>query len=95
MRDGTARYGIFEWDLAKAKANLLKHGVDFFDAIRAFLDKNRIIAVDDAHSDSEPRYYCVGKVDGKIVTVRFVYRKNFIRIFGAAHWRKGKKLYGR
>jgi len=28
-----------------------------------------------------------------ILTVRFTYRENTIRIFGAGFWRKGKKIY--
>jgi uncharacterized protein len=46
------------------------------------------------HSYSEKRYYCFGKVGGdEVLTVRFTYRKNVIRIIGAGYWRKGKKVY--
>lgn len=37
--------------------------------------------------------YCVGHGGDGILTVRFTYRNNVIRIFGAGYWRKGKKLY--
>jgi hypothetical protein len=30
-----------------------------------------------------------------IVTDRFTYRRNVIRIFGAGYWRKGKRIYER
>lgn len=83
----------FEWDDKKDLANQKKHGVSFFEAQQAFLDKNRIIAKDIEHSQSEDRYYCFGLVDGEVITVRFTYRKDKIRIFGAGYWRKGKKLY--
>jgi hypothetical protein len=36
----------FEWDSAKAKLNLRKHGVSFEDAARVFLDPDRIEAFD-------------------------------------------------
>jgi len=39
--------------------------------------------------DIEKRYYCFGKVDGAIITVRFTYKGQTIRIFGAGYWRKG------
>lgn len=39
------------------------------------------------------RYYCMGKVDNEIITVRFTYRKNIIRIIGAGFWRKERSLY--
>ena len=83
----------FEWDEAKNTANLEKHGVSFFEAQDAFFDVNRIIAEDLDHSQKEKRYFCFGKVNDGILTVRFTYRKNFIRIIGAGYWRKGRKIY--
>ena len=83
----------FEWDDNKNRSNQEKHNVSFEKAQYAFLDKNRIIAQDLEHSQDEKRYFCFGKVDGEVITVRFVYRKNKIRIFGAGYWRKGKKIY--
>lgn len=59
----------------------------------AFLDDKRIILEDLEHSYDEKRYYCLGNIDGEILTVRFTYRDNIIRIIGAGFWRKGKKLY--
>jgi len=82
----------FEWDSAKEKQNLKKHGVSFALAQLAFLDHNRIILEDLEHSDDEKRYYCLGTVAGGIMTVRFTYRENKIRIIGAGYWRKGKKF---
>ena len=55
----------------------------------------RIIAKDESHSQSEERFYCFGKVDGGILTVRFTYRTSVIRIIGAGYWRKGKAIYER
>ncbi len=83
----------FEWDEEKSTANVAKHGISFFDAQRAFRDLNRVIAEDLEHSHKEARYYCFGKVDGMIMTVRFTYRQRTIRIFGAGYWRKGRKIY--
>ena len=85
----------FERDPIKELLNREKHGVSFDEAQYAFLDRNRIIARDLAHSDQEPRYYCFGKDrEGRgILTVRFTYREGRIRIIGAGYWRKGKKLY--
>jgi hypothetical protein len=40
-----------------------------------------------------PRYFCFGMVAGAVVTVRFTYRANRIRIFGAGYWQKGKQIY--
>ena len=83
----------FEWDQEKNEANVGKHGVSFFEAQRAFLDPDRIIAEDVEHSRTEKRYYCFGRVDKAIMTVRFTFRNRKIRIFGAGFWRKGRKIY--
>lgn len=84
----------FEWDEKKNSENIKKHRVSFEEAQRAFLDESRFIFVDIKHSTKkETRYYCLGKIAGKVCTVRFTYRKNKIRIFGAGYWRKEKKIY--
>lgn len=86
-------YGTFQWDIEKSRLNLHKHNVDFFEAMLAFFDPARVIATDEAHSHLEPRYFCLGLVNGGIMTVRFTYRHQVIRIFGAGYWRKGRQLY--
>ncbi len=83
----------FEWDENKDKTNQEKHGVSFALAQLAFLDHSRLILEDLEHSIDEKRYYCLGRVSGGILTVRFTYRSDTIRIFGAGYWRKGKKIY--
>ena len=85
----------FEWDETKNLANQRKHGVSFYEAQHAFLDRNRIIAEDLSHSAKEKRYYCFGlnQAGNGILTVRFTYRSGRIRIIGAGYWRKGKMIY--
>ena len=83
----------FEWDEEKDKENQSKHGISFLAAQQAFLDPHRVIAEDITHSNEENRYYCMGRVDEGVLTVRFTYRGNVIRIYGAGYWRKGRKTY--
>lgn len=85
----------FEWDAKKDQENQNKHGVAFGVAQFAFADLNRVIAEDLSHSSSEKRYFCFGLVEDGVLTVRFVYRNDVIRIFGAGYWRKGKQIYER
>ena len=85
----------FEWDENKDAENREKHGVAFSTAQYAFADPHRVIAEDLAHSEGEQRYFCFGKVEAGILTVRFTYRGGMIRIFGAGYWRKGKAIYER
>ena len=83
----------FEWDEEKNKENQSKHGVSFITAQQAFLDPHRVIAEDITHRTDEERYCCMGVVGEGILTVRFTYRGNVIRIHGAGYWRKGRKIY--
>ena len=85
----------FEWDARKDVENQGKHDVSFAKAQFAFADPNRVIAADVSHSSSETRYYCFGQVEGGVMTVRFTYREDIIRIIGAGYWRKGKRIYER
>jgi uncharacterized DUF497 family protein len=70
-----------------------KQGVDFQTAQYAFFDPHRLIVHDAKHSEVEERWFCIGKVKDRVLTVRFSYRGNVIRIFGAAEWRKNRNLY--
>lgn len=87
------RFGRFVWEFEKEIVNIAKHGIDFTTAAKAFLDSERKIFTDSRHSDKETRYFCIGKVGNRIITVRFTYREGSIRIFGAGHWRKGRIYY--
>ena len=83
----------FEWDDDKNLVNRAKHHVFFYEAQLAFADPQRVIARDNGHSEGEERYYCFGKVQGGVLTVRFTYRSDAIRIIGAGYWRKEKAVY--
>lgn len=83
----------FEWDFDKDAENQRKHGVSFSLAQEAFLDPKRVIARDVARNRSEDRFYCFGSVGEGVLTVRFTYRNDVIRIIGAGYWRKGKRIY--
>ena len=83
----------FEWDPGKDLENQRKHGIGFETAQYAFADPDRVSAEDVSHSQDEQRFFCFGRVDDGILTVRFTYRSSVIRIFGAGYWRKGKAIY--
>lgn len=82
-----------EWDDNKNRLNQQTHGVSFEDAQRAFDDPRRVIIRDVAHEKGEKRFFCLGMVDGGVLTVRFTFRRKRIRIYGAGYWRKGRKRY--
>ncbi len=87
-------YVDFEWDEIKNRENIKKHHVSFYEAQMAFFDTRRVLALDTRHStDFEKRYFCYGKIDERVMTVRFTVRYNTIRIIGAGYWREGKRKY--
>lgn len=54
----------FEWDLSKAISNFAKHGVTFEQAATVFLDPLAITVFDDAHSQTEERWFTMGQQAG-------------------------------
>jgi uncharacterized protein len=50
----------FEWDRAKALANLKKHGIAFEEAQSVFYDDYAIQFFDSEHSDNEERFLLLG-----------------------------------
>ncbi|MBI1883548.1 MAG: BrnT family toxin [Chlamydiae bacterium] len=85
--------GLFIWDARKEWVNVQKHKIHFTHAAKVFKDSKRKIFIDSKHSKTEERYFCIGKVGSQILTVRFTYRENKIRIIGAGCWRKGREYY--
>ena len=83
----------FVWDLGKEAVNLQKHKIDFKTAAKVFKDPDVMIFIDTKHSLWEDRFFAVGLVEDRVMTVRFVYRSDKIRILGAGYWRKGVKQY--
>ena len=84
---------MFEWDENKNQQNIEKHGVSFDEAKKVFDDPERHTLFDEGHSQDEDRYFCIGKVNDGVLTVRFVIRNSNLRIIGAGYWREGKKRY--
>lgn len=54
----------FEWDQAKASANLRKHGVSFEEAQTVFYDEFAVQFFDDEHSGEEERFLLLGMSTG-------------------------------
>ena len=74
----------FEWDPAKAAANLTKHGVSFMEAATAFLDPLARIHDDPDHSASEHREIIVGQSSQvRLLVVSFTARGSNIRLISA------------
>jgi uncharacterized DUF497 family protein len=74
----------FEWDSAKADANLKKHGVSFAEAATAFADPLAAIFPDPDHSDDEVREILVGISErDRLLIVSFTERGENLRVISA------------
>jgi uncharacterized protein len=72
-----------EWDPAKERANLLKHGVSFLDAAGALLD-DFAVHRHDPDSNGEVRHVSIGKDPvARILVVVFTFRGERVRIISA------------
>lgn len=55
---------------------------------------HRVILRDMRHSiPEEERFYCIGRVEGGIITVRFTWRSKYDPYFWCRFWRKYRKVY--
>ena len=71
-----------EWDTAKAKANLRKHGVRFADAVTA-LEDERAISIRDETLEEE-RWITIGMDSlARILVVVYTWRDEQIRLISA------------
>lgn len=75
--------GDFEWDDAKATANLAKHGVSFEQAREAFNDPFAIDFVDDRDDYGEHRLILLGMVESRLLIIAHVLREDKVRIISA------------
>lgn len=57
---------LFEWDDAKAQANLKKHGISFEAATLAFDDPN-LVMIKDRVAGGEQRWQAIGSARGEAI----------------------------
>ena len=88
----------FEWDEAKAAANLKKHQVSFEEAKSIFYDEFGVQFFDDEHSNEEERYLMLGMSSGaKLLIVCHCEREHgaLIRIISARKATKRESAFYR
>lgn len=74
----------FEWDAAKATANLRKHGVAFDEACSVFADPLSRTIRDPMHSVGEHRFVLLGRSSaGRLLVVAHTDRGATIRLISA------------
>jgi len=82
----------FEFDESKSKANLSKHGIDFFDAQQLWNDPDLLEVP--AKIEDEPRFIVIGRIQNKHWSAVITYRQHNIRIISVRKSRiEEVKLY--
>ncbi len=74
----------YDWDIAKAVANLSKHDVSFEEAKTVFDDPLYVDFYDPDHSFGEHRFILLGKsAKRRLLFVSYMERNNDIRLISA------------
>lgn len=69
----------YEWDEAKRRSNIQKHGIDFIGVERVFAGRT-ITILDDRFEYGESRFITVGLLSGRVVVVAHTEIHEVIRI---------------
>src|SRR5687767_7119008 len=84
---------VFEWDEAKARANLRKHGVSFDEARTVFGDPWSATMPDPDHSAAEQRSVTIGlSSSGRTLVVAHTDRGQNVRIISARRATRQERL---
>jgi uncharacterized DUF497 family protein len=79
----------YEWDPAKAEANLATHGVSFTEAVTV-LEDDFALTREDPDSAGEQRFVTLGMSSGANLLVVYTYREpDVIRLISA--WRANRR----
>jgi uncharacterized DUF497 family protein len=83
---------VFEWNSAKAIANVRKHGVTFDEASTAFGDPLALLMPDPDHSNGEAHYLLLGmSAYQRLLVVAFVERPPRTRLISARRATRGER----
>jgi uncharacterized DUF497 family protein len=69
----------FEWDEAKRRANVQKHGIDFASVADVFAGLTATME-DDRHHYGEQRFITLGLLSGRVVVVVHTEREDRVRV---------------
>lgn len=84
LSEAIANFTGFQWDEGNLLKNWEKHRVSAVECEQVFFNNPVLAAPDVQHSDSEPRFYILGRTDtGRYLFVVFTGRDNLIRVISA------------
>lgn len=79
----------FEFDPAKSKINLAKHGIDFVEAQNLWQDPDRLEIP--ARTQDQPRFVLIAVADQKLWAAIFTCRNDRIRLISVRRARKEER----
>jgi uncharacterized DUF497 family protein len=82
---------IFEWDEAKRRGNLRKHGIDFVGIEEAF-EGTTITARDDRFDYREERFITLGTLNGRVVVIAHTETETKIRVISVRKATKNEEI---
>jgi uncharacterized protein len=85
----------YEWDEAKNRSNIAKHGIPFDYATRVFSDPYRLDNEDTRRDYREQRRLTLGRIEWKVFAVAYTMRGPITRLISArkANPREQRRYY--
>jgi uncharacterized DUF497 family protein len=95
MNEAMDKAASFQWDDGNADKNWIKHGISQTEIEQTFFNLPFLVFDDQRHSQSEERFYALGRTDeGKGLFIVFTYRdSSLIRVISARRMTKREKQY--
>ena len=81
----------FEWDEAKRRLNIRRHGIDFVDVMKVF-DVETVTLVDDRYEYGETRFLTLGLLNGIVFAISHTETDEVIRIISARKAQKDEEI---
>ena len=81
----------FEWDEAKRRSNLWRHGIDFAEVVEVFA-RYPITVEDDRYDYGERRYSTLALFRGRVVSIAHTQTEYIIRLISARWATKNEEI---
>ena len=83
-KETVSKYHGFDWDEGNIDKNWLKHRVRSAECEQIFFNLPLVIQDDVIHSETEKRFYALGRTDSKrALFIAFTIRNNLVRVISA------------
>lgn len=81
----------FEWDEAKRRLNISRHGIDFVD-VQVVFDGEILTLLDDRFAYGETRFLTLGLLKGRVVAISHTETDEVVRIISVRKARKDEEI---